>query len=108
MNERRFATLTRRASLLAATVAAPIALTDRFAAAKKNRSNKKLKQAKKACQQGLDTCLAAGANCADQVEDCESTLQVICTDPECLENALCCALLEDCDFSGFFNCLRIV
>jgi hypothetical protein len=109
MNERTFATLTRRASLLAAAVAAPTALTSRFAAAKKNRSNKnkKLKKAKKACQQDLDACLAQGvATCADQVEDCETTLQIFCGDDlDCLENRFCCPLIQDCNFPVFLDCL---
>jgi hypothetical protein len=107
MNAWSFATLTRRASLLAAAVAAPTALTSGFTAAKKNRSNKKLKKAKKACQQDPDTCLAQGvATCADQVEDCETTLQIFCgTDPACLEHRFCCPLIQDCDFPVFLDCL---
>lgn len=109
MNERTLEGLTRRAYFLVATVAAPTVFASRLATAKKNTSNKKLKKAKKACQQDLDTCLAREATCAAQMDDCESTLLLICgADPDCLANRFCCPLLETCDFPGFFDCLVVV
>jgi hypothetical protein len=101
MNDRTFAALTRRTSLVAlggaglATLAAPYA-----AVAKKNkRRNRKNNNDKKAKQQ-----------CQTQIDQCRDLIATRCTlDPnECTEGLECCESLGQCDFDGFFNCALLV
>lgn len=87
---------------LAAALTRP--LTD---AGKKSSSSKKLKKAKKRCQQDLAACETEAERCLEQRAECFSIFVVSCEgDPACLaEGRRCCGPLAACNVVPFLRCL---
>src|SRR5215217_3197010 len=93
MDAGSFDALSRRASLVALSTAGVVAaLRGSFPAEAKKRGGKH----KTKCRD----------RCAQQVAQCTTTITSLCVGaPECQDSISCCAIPENCDFTGFFGCL---
>lgn len=107
VSPRRVSLLTLGAAALATALGQPIAA---FSKKGSSRKTKKLKQAKKRCQQDLVVCEMEIERCVEQRAQCFSLFVLACEGdpdpPTCLARGRrCCAPLAQCKVGPFLRCL---